>query len=119
MKPTILSLTILFSLAGPTSALAQQQAGAEIATETGAPGSETPSSVAPDASPPMAGMGKKHRGTCYHGKGRGGMQHRAGHGKGHHDKDHQHKHAQVVKRLDMIEARLTKIEAMLETLMRR
>ena len=46
-----------------------------------------------------------------HGKGgQGGGQH----GKGGHDK-----HQQVVQRLDMIEARMAKIEAMLEILMRR
>ena len=49
------------------------------------------------------------------GKGHGGMKHGGGqHGKGKHDK-----HDQVVKRLDMIEARLAKIEAMLESLVRR
>ena len=36
------------------------------------------------------------------------------HGKGKHEK-----HAEVVRRLDMIEARMAKIEAMLESLMRR
>ena len=43
-----------------------------------------------------------------------GHQGKGEHGKGHHDK-----HAQVVKRLDLIEARLAKIEVMLENLMRR
>jgi len=49
------------------------------------------------------------------GKGQGGMMHGGGqHGKGGHEKDRQ-----VVQRLDMIEARMAKIEAMLEILMRR
>jgi len=49
------------------------------------------------------------------GKGHGGMKHGGGqHGKGMHEK-----HEQVVRRLDMIEARMAKIEAMLEILMRR
>ena len=114
MKQTVLTLTILFSLAGPASLLAEQQAGAEIAPKTAVPDNQTPSTVAPDISRPMAGMGKRHKGCCHHGKGPGGMKHGAGHGKGQHNK-----HAQVVQRLDIIEARLAKIEAMLETLMRR
>jgi hypothetical protein len=41
------------------------------------------------------------------------------HGGGQHGKGHDEKHAQVVRRLDMIEVRLAKIEAMIEILMRR
>jgi hypothetical protein len=41
------------------------------------------------------------------------------HGGGQHGKGKHQKHEQVVKRLDMIEARLAKIEAMLESLVRR
>ena len=41
------------------------------------------------------------------------------HGGGQQGKGHHEKHAQVVQRLDLIEARLAKIEAMLEILMRR
>ena len=55
------------------------------------------------------------RGGGQHGKGQGGMMRGGGqHGKGGHEKDRQ-----VVQRLDMIEARMAKIEAMLEILMRR
>jgi len=41
------------------------------------------------------------------------------HGGGHQGKGQHEKHAQVVQRLDMIEVRLAKIEAMIEILMRR
>jgi len=50
-----------------------------------------------------------------HGKGNGGMMHGAGrHGKGSEQDDRQ-----LAQRLDMLEARLAKIEAMLEILVRR
>jgi hypothetical protein len=63
----------------------------------------------------MHGKGMMHHGKGQHGKGHGGMKHGGGHqGSGHHEK-----HAQVVQRLDIIEVRLAKIEAMLEILMRR
>jgi len=66
-------------------------------------------------SPSMRGMGMAHKGKGQHGKGQGGMMRGGGqHGKGGHEKDRQ-----VVQRLDMIEARMAKIEAMLEILMRR
>ena len=71
----------------------------------------------PDAQMPMYsmhGMGMKHKGKCQHGKGRGGKKHG-----GYHDKEKHDKHADVVRRLDMIEARMAKIEAMLESLLRR
>ena len=63
----------------------------------------------------MPGKGMMHKGGGQHRKGQGGMKHGGGqHGKGGHEK-----HRQVVQRLDMIEARMAKIEAMLEILMRR
>jgi hypothetical protein len=63
----------------------------------------------------MPGKWMGHKGKCQHGNSQGGMRHGGGqHGKGGHDR-----HRQVVQRLDMIEARLAKIEAMLEILMRR
>jgi hypothetical protein len=58
----------------------------------------------------MRGMGMKQKGMGQHGKGHDGMKH----GKGKHEK-----HAEVLQRLDMIEARMAKMEAMLESLMRR
>jgi len=117
MNRTTLAVVILFSLAGPASVLAEEQAVAEAAV------SDTEASTAEDAgsSRPMRGMGMgmgkgmKHKGKGQHGKGHGGMKHGGGqHGDGHHEK-----HRQVVQRLDMIEARMAKIEAMLEILMRR
>jgi hypothetical protein len=62
-------------------------------------------------------MGKKRMGGD--GSGMRGMQQGAGckcKGKG---KQKGKRHAEVVQRLDMIEARMAKIEAMLESLMKR
>jgi len=81
---------------------------AETPGEAAVPESLTP---APEqAQQQYAGheQGMMHPGKCKH-KGGKGM-----HGGGHHNK-----HAQVVQRLDMIEARLAKIELMLESLMKR
>jgi len=103
MKHAILAVTILFSLSGPVSVLAEEQAALEEPTESVTSVTEASSSVNPDMPRPM------------HGKGHGGMKH----GGGQHGKGHDEKHAQVVRRLDMIEVRLAKIEAMIEILMRR
>ena len=115
MKYIILVMTILFSLAAPVSVLAEEQAVSEGPTETITSVTEASTSVNPDTPRPMHGKGMMHKGKGQHGKGHGGMKHGGGHqGKGHHEK-----HAQVVQRLDMIEVRLAKIEAMIEILMRR
>ena len=121
MKHSILTVAILFGVAGAASVFATEP---ENSAETNTPGSEASSVVTSDTSRSMAEMGMRHKGECKHckshankkhGKGHGGMKHGRGHrGKGHHDR-----HAQVVQRLDMIEARLAKIEAMLEILIRR
>jgi hypothetical protein len=131
MKHAILAVTILFSLSGPLSVLAEEQAALEEPTESVTSVTEASNSVNPDMPRPMHGKGHggmKHGGG-QHGKGHGGMKHGCGqHGKGHggmkrgggqHGKGHDEKHAQVVRRLDMIEVRLAKIEAMIEILMRR
>jgi hypothetical protein len=131
MKHAILAVTILFSLSGPLSVLAEEQAALEEPTESVTSVTEASNSVNPDMPRPMHGKGHggmKHGGG-QHGKGHGGMKHGGGqHGKGHggmkrgggqHGKGHDEKHAQVVRRLDMIEVRLAKIEAMIEILMRR
>jgi len=131
MKHAILAVTILFSLSGPLSVLAEEQAALEEPTESVTSVTEASNSVNSDMPRPMHGKGHggmKHGGG-QHGKGHGGMKHGGGqHGKGHggmkrgggqHGKGHDEKHAQVVRRLDMIEVRLAKIEAMIEILMRR
>jgi hypothetical protein len=114
---------MMFFLAGPASVLAEDQtvstdasAVTSIRSETAVTETETAAPANPAASHQMHEMGGKHKGKGQHGKGgHGGMKHGGGqHGKGMHGK-----HEQVVKRLDMIEARLAKIEAMLESLVRR
>jgi hypothetical protein len=125
MKRIPLIVAIVFSLAGSMPALAEEQAASAVPLETVVSDTETSVTVDPEVSRPMAGMGMRHKGSCKQGKGQhgkgqhgnkhGGMQHRGGHdGNGQHEE-----HDQVVHRLDMIEARMAKIEAMLETLMRR
>jgi hypothetical protein len=128
MKRSILAIAILFSMAGSASALAEEQAASEKLSETVASDTEAPTTVSPGTPQMMPGKGMMHsggqrgkgQGGMMHsggqrGKGQGGMMHGGGqHGKGGHDKDRQ-----VVQRLDMIEARMAKIEAMLEILMRR
>ena len=82
--------------------------------------SEIPADVAAPATPgqpcPMHGMGKMRKGMMGQGgKGPGCMKQGCGHG----GKGQQDRHQQVVRRLDMIEARIAKIEVMLESLMQR
>ena len=128
MKRSILAMTILFSMISSASALAEEQAASEILSETLASDTEASTTVTPGTPRMMPGKSMMHSGG-QHGKGQGGMMHSGGqrgkgqggmmhsggqHGKGGHEKDRQ-----VVQRLDMIEARMAKIEAMLEILMRR
>lgn len=111
-------MAILSYLFGPAAVFATEQAESENPAQAIASDSETSSIQPSNTSRPMSAMGMGHKGHCKHGKGHGGMKH--GHqGKGEHGKGHHDKHAQVVKRLDLIEARLAKIEVMLENLMRR
>ena len=68
---------------------------------------------------PMYGMGKGRMGMGGDGSGMRGMKQGAG-CKGKCKREGMgKKHAEVVQRLDMIEARMAKIEAMLESLMKR
>ena len=114
MKRSILAMAILFSTTGYALALAEEQAPLEKPAETIASDTEASTIVNPETSRMMPGKGMMHGGG-QHGKGEGDMNHGGGqHGKKGHDKNRQ-----MVQRLDMIEARMAKIEAMLEILMRR
>ncbi len=108
MKHRTLSMLMVLAFACPMTALAEQPG-------VPGPGAEAAVSDSAVAAPAQAeqahvghGPGMRHRGGCGH-KGGKGM-----HGGGHHGK-----HAEVVQRLDLIEARLAKIELMLESLMKR
>ena len=142
MKRSILAMAILFSITGSVSALTEEQAASEKLSETIASDTEASSTVSPETPQMMPGKGMMHSGG-QHGKGQGGMMHGGGqrgkgqggmmhsggqrgkgqggmmHGGGQHGKGSHEKDRQVVQRLDMIEARMAKIEAMLEILMRR
>ena len=114
MKRSILAMAILFSMIGSATALAEEQAESEKPAETVASDTEASTTVNPGTTQLMPCKGMM-RGGGQHGKGQGGMMRGGGqHGKGGHEK-----HRQVVQRLDMIEVRMAKIEAMLEILMRR
>ena len=127
MKRSILAMAILFSTTGYASALAEEQNPLEKPAETIASDTEASTTVNPGTSKMMPGKGMMHGGG-QHGKGQGGMMRGGGqcgkgqggmkHGGGQHGKKGHEKNRQVV-RLDMIEARMAKIEAMLEILMRR
>lgn len=115
MKYLHLSLFLVFALAGPAALMAQEPTTWPSGASPAAPPGEQAVPARPGSSGAMPGMGMMRHGGGGHGKGHGGMKHGGGqHGKGHEDK-----HRQVVQRLDLIEARLAKIEAMLESLMRR
>lgn len=128
MKRSILAMAILFSTTGSASVLAEEQAPLEKPAETIASDTEASTTVNPGTSKTMPGKGMMHGGG-QHGKGQGGMMRGGGqcgkgqggmkHGGGQHGKKGHEKNRQVVQRLDMIEARMAKIEAMLEILMRR
>jgi hypothetical protein len=110
MKFGNLVLIGMFFLCSPVSALAQETE-APVTQPDSVAGVEEIDVPASQQTPcPMRGMGMKQKGMGQHGKGHDGMKH----GKGKHEK-----HAEVLQRLDMIEARMAKMEAMLESLMRR
>jgi hypothetical protein len=107
MKQAFLTAVIIFILAGPLSVFAQGYSHTETPSGMTATGTETPRM--------MHGKGMMHNQKQQHGKEHGGKQHGGGsHGKGRHAD-----HEEAMQRLDMIEARLAKIEAMLEILIRR
>ena len=116
MHSKVLMIMMLL-IAAPMAISAEPQRPAETASAL---------LVAETATAPFAGreapcvqsethMRHKGHGQGHGHQGKGGGKHGAGHkGKGHHDN-----HDQVARRLDMIEARLAKIEAMLEAVLRR
>ena len=122
MKHSILAIAILFFMAGSASALAEEPATQENPAEPVATVAESPSAESPetppvmrDAGQPCKGRGGMMHGGGQHGKGQGGMMQ----GAGRHGKGNDHDDRQLAQRLDMLEARLAKIEAMLEILVRR
>lgn len=110
MRHILLTTAMVSVLAGPLPAAAQEQAATGETPEAVTSAAETASGAASGMARPMRGMGMMHQAQGRHGKGHGDMMQGGG---------HSDRHAQVVQRLDMIEARLAKIEAMLEILIRR
>jgi hypothetical protein len=97
-------------LVSPASVLAEQQTAPEMQPDSVVVSDAAEADSNPVVPCPMRGKGMMQNGMGRHGMGHDGMKR----GKGKHEK-----HAEVVRRLDMIEARMAKIEAMLESLMRR
>jgi hypothetical protein len=140
MKYAALAVSILLFLFNPASILAEElvvtDKPSEVVTRDKSSATENT-----DITQPTPGKGIRHTGKGQHGKGchgggkhgkgghgggkhgkggHGGGKHgKGGHGAGKHGKVGHDKHREVVQRLDMIEARMAKIEAMLETLIRR
>ena len=108
----ILPALLVFACSG--SGLAQAQAAMDVMTDTPVTELETATPVDSGTNTSVQQQGMMYKG-CKHRKGQGGMMRGGGRqGMGRHDR-----HDEVVRRLDMIEARMAKIEAMLERLMRR
>ena len=124
MKRTTLTVSILLMMSNPAVVLAEELAVTDKPSEVIVSNVEASTTESKGTSQSMRGMGLMHKGKGQggmmhgggqHGKGQGGMMRGGGqHGKRGHEKDRQ-----VVQRLDMIEARMAKIEAMLEILVRR
>jgi hypothetical protein len=109
MKSIHITLVLLFMLPAATAAFAQQAVTMDAASE--------PVEALPQHQPVDQSWIMQH-GMDRHQQ-HAGMRHGSQHGGGKHGKGRHEKHEQVVKRLDLIEARLAKIEAMLEIMMRR
>jgi hypothetical protein len=112
MKHTVLTAIMIFTLAGPLPVFAEAQSQTEIPAFMAAADTET-------SAPMMQGMPMMHGNKRGHGMKQGGQHGGKKHGGGSHGKGRHADHEQAMQRLDMIEARLAKIEAMLEILMRR
>lgn len=133
MGHSILAIAILVTMTGLVSAFADEKVSLEIPMEADAAdtGSSGTANSATTQSLPVMGMNYsgdqddnsrgdmgRASGRCgkgQHGKGQLGM----GHGGGQHGKRGLGKDSDMEQRLDMIEARMSKIEAMLEILIRR
>ena len=107
--------TALAEAVTPANDIVEQRGAAGSPPEEVAAGASDPATATPGKPCPMQGMGMMrkgmgHGGHCPDGRKPGCDRH----GGKQHDK-----HAQVVRRLDMIDARIAKIEAMLERLMQR
>ena len=110
MKRNQLTLVLILALGAPLTGLA-----AAPAAETGTTAVDSAAATGglAETRAAMHGQGMKHKGHCGHKKGKGGGKH------GKHGGGHDKKQDEVLQRLDMIEARIAKIESMLESLMRR
>lgn len=114
MKKTVLIPILVCGLTLSPLALAQTEDTTAVPVETQAP---APVSEATDTAPEPIKAAGMHKGEkCKTG---GKHAYRSKHGHGHSCKAKHEKHADVVRRLELLDARLAKIEAMLEILMRR
>ena len=99
----------------PATSMIVEQTATVTPLEEVAAGADASGTMSPGKPCPMHGMGMKRKGMGQGDHGPGCRKQGCDrHGGGQSDK-----HEQVVRRLDMIEARIAKIEAMLESLMQR
>ena len=117
MKRITSLIAILIPLTMSSAVFAQDkvvsaQTSKPVASDTTQSASQTT-----DAHPRMLhepGMGRQHQGKCQHGNAGGGKKHGGADQQGKHDR-----HADVVRRLDRIEERMARMEAMMKVLLRR
>jgi len=101
--------------AAPATEMLEVQAPADAPAEVLATNASAAGTATPKPPCPMHGMGMMHKGMGQGGKGPGGGRP----GCDHDGRGQQNNQTQVLRRLDMIEARIAKIEVMLESLMQR
>ena len=93
----------------------EEPAVSEAPAEEVVAGAMAADAAIPGQPSPMHGMGMMHKRMGHYGKGPGGGKPGCDHG----GRGRQNYQEQLVRRLDMIEARMAKMEAMLESLMQR
>jgi len=108
MKLLTPAVAAMFMVLGSSTLFAEERAVMDEPTEAAISSPEASSPDAAQASQAAHRMQHQAR----HGQDHDGGQHCKGNGK-------RGKHDEVIKRLDMIEARMAKIEIMLESLMQR
>ena len=115
VEPQVASETPAEAAAPATEMIAEPVAPETVLEEVVA-GTRAPDTATLKKPCPMQGTGMMRKGMGMGQRGKG-----PGCGKPgcRHDRGQQDKHEQVVRRLDMIEARIAKMEAMLESLMQR
>ena len=115
MKRNYMILSVTLFLANPVALLAEEQSTVEPGPAGMLSESEMITSEKPVSEALSQNRGMMYKRCQHDKKGQGGMKHKGGR----RCMERHEGHQEVVQRLDMIEARMAKIEAMLESLLRR